>query len=49
MSKQENCLDEFGRFYLDRAERRLLRDGEVVPPAPKALDLFLVLVNTADA
>jgi hypothetical protein len=30
MSKQENCLDEFGRFYLDRAERRLLRDGEVV-------------------
>jgi DNA-binding winged helix-turn-helix (wHTH) protein/TolB-like protein/Flp pilus assembly protein TadD len=35
----------FGPFLLDTRERRLLRDGEVVPLTPKALDLLQVLVE----
>ncbi|MCA1815361.1 MAG: winged helix-turn-helix domain-containing protein [Acidobacteria bacterium] len=45
MSKQENCLYEFGPFVLDPAERRLLREGRPVPLAPKAFDLLTVLVR----
>ena len=35
----------FGPFVLETRERRLLRDGEVVPLTPKALDLLQVLVE----
>jgi DNA-binding winged helix-turn-helix (wHTH) protein/TolB-like protein/tetratricopeptide (TPR) repeat protein len=35
----------FGPFLLDIRERRLLRDGEVVPLTPKAFDLLQVLVE----
>jgi DNA-binding winged helix-turn-helix (wHTH) protein/TolB-like protein/tetratricopeptide (TPR) repeat protein len=35
----------FGRFLLDTRERRLLRDGEVVPLTLKAFDLLQVLVE----
>jgi DNA-binding winged helix-turn-helix (wHTH) protein/TolB-like protein len=45
MSKQRNHLYEFGPFLLDPAERRLLRDRQPVPLAPKAFDLLLVLVQ----
>jgi TolB-like protein/Tfp pilus assembly protein PilF len=45
MSRQEKHLYKFGPFCLDRAERRLLRDGKVVPLAPKVFDLLLVLVQ----
>ncbi|HZS09566.1 MAG TPA: tetratricopeptide repeat protein [Blastocatellia bacterium] len=38
-------LYEFGPFRLDRAERLLLRDGEVVPLTPKAFDVLLALVG----
>src|SRR5687768_8652850 len=35
----------FGPFRLDTRERRLLRDGEVVPLTLKAFDLLQVLVE----
>ncbi len=37
----------FGRFQLDAAERRLLRDGQPVPLTPKAFDTLLALVQHA--
>src|SRR5712692_10042960 len=36
---------EFGPFRVDARERRLLRDGEVVPLTPKVFDVLLVLVQ----
>lgn len=38
-------LYAFGPFLLDTRERRLLRDGEVVPLTLKAFDLLQVLVE----
>src|SRR5436309_14967866 len=35
----------FGPFLLDTRERRLLRDGEVVPITLKAFDLLQILVE----
>jgi DNA-binding winged helix-turn-helix (wHTH) protein len=35
----------FGPFLLDARERRLLRDGKVVPLTIKAFDLLQVLVE----
>ena len=40
-----NVSYEFGPFRLDTRERRLLRDGEVVPLTPKVFDTLLVLVR----
>ncbi|HEY6332860.1 MAG TPA: winged helix-turn-helix domain-containing protein [Blastocatellia bacterium] len=40
-----NPLYEFGPFRLDKKERVLLRQGEVVPLTPKAFDTLLVLVE----
>ena len=37
---------EFGPFRLDAGERVLLRDGQLVPLAPKALSTLLVLVQS---
>ncbi|HKY27012.1 MAG TPA: tetratricopeptide repeat protein [Pyrinomonadaceae bacterium] len=36
---------EFGPFRVDARERRLLRNGEVVPLRPKVFDILLVLVQ----
>jgi len=36
---------DFGPFRVDPRERRLLRDGEVVPLTPKVFDILLVLVQ----
>src|SRR5712691_11301686 len=36
---------EFGDFRLDADKHRLLRDGEVVPLSPKAVEALLVLVR----
>ncbi|MEW6213193.1 MAG: winged helix-turn-helix domain-containing protein [Acidobacteriota bacterium] len=36
---------EFGPFRIDAAKRLLLREGEMVPLAPKAFDTLLVLVR----
>src|SRR5437660_11195674 len=36
---------EFGDFRLDADKHRLLRDGEVVPLSPKAVDALFVLVR----
>jgi DNA-binding winged helix-turn-helix (wHTH) protein/TolB-like protein len=45
MSLPEKRLYEFGPFRLDAHQHVLLRDKEVVPLAPKALDLLVVLVE----
>src|SRR5438094_4598316 len=36
---------EFGQFRLDADKHRLLRDGEVVPLSPKAVEALFVLVR----
>lgn len=38
-------LYEFGPFCLDANRRLLMKDGEVVPLRPKAVDALLVLVE----
>ncbi len=45
MSTQTHHLYEFGPFRLDRRERVLLREGELVPLTPKAMETLLVLVQ----
>src|SRR5262249_29449995 len=45
MSHQPKPIYEFGPYRLDAAERRLLRNGEVVPLQPKVFDLLLALVE----
>jgi DNA-binding winged helix-turn-helix (wHTH) protein/TolB-like protein/Flp pilus assembly protein TadD len=45
MSQQPKRFYEFGAYRLDARDHLLLREGEVVPLAPKALDLLLVLVE----
>jgi DNA-binding winged helix-turn-helix (wHTH) protein/TolB-like protein/Tfp pilus assembly protein PilF len=47
MSKQTKELYEFGRFRLDTAERRLLRNGEPVQVTPKAFDTLIALVENS--
>ena len=44
---QENNLYEFGPFRLAAQERLLTRDGEVIPLAPKAVDLLVALVENS--
>ena len=41
----DDRLYHFGPFCLDEGERVLLRDGHLVPLAPKALSTLLVLVR----
>jgi DNA-binding winged helix-turn-helix (wHTH) protein/Flp pilus assembly protein TadD len=38
---------EFGPFRVDERERRLLREGKVIPLTPKVFDILLVLVQNA--
>src|SRR5215467_8800263 len=45
MSHQPKPIYEFGPYRLDADDRRLLRDGEVVPLQPKVFDLLLALVE----
>jgi DNA-binding winged helix-turn-helix (wHTH) protein/TolB-like protein len=47
MSLPRNDLYAFGRFRLDAARKVLLRDGELVALPPKAIDLLVVLVESA--
>ncbi len=42
---QTRTCYEFGPFRVDARERRLLRNGEVVPLRPKVFDVLLVLVQ----
>lgn len=41
----EDRLFAFGPFILDVESRRLFRDGQIIPLAPKAFDTLLVLVE----
>src|SRR5712692_565587 len=45
MSEPINRFYQFGPFCIDAEKRVLLRDGELVPLAPKAFDTLLVLVQ----
>ncbi|HEY0006108.1 MAG TPA: winged helix-turn-helix domain-containing protein [Pyrinomonadaceae bacterium] len=45
MSKQIKYFYEFGHFRIDTVNRRLLRDGELVPLKAKAVETLLVLVQ----
>jgi DNA-binding winged helix-turn-helix (wHTH) protein len=45
MSQQEKRFYEFGEFRIDVTKRRLLREGEIVPLAPKVFDVLLTLAE----
>src|SRR5262245_15710619 len=45
MNQRTDHHYEFGPFFLDVAERLLLRNGESVSLTPKAFDLLLTLVE----
>ena len=47
MELKERHLYEFGPFRLEPAEHLLLRDGQVIPLAPKVFDTLLVLVQNS--
>ena len=46
MSENGKQIYKFDSFLLDEGERRLSRDGELIPLKPKSLDLLLVLVRS---
>jgi DNA-binding winged helix-turn-helix (wHTH) protein/TolB-like protein/Flp pilus assembly protein TadD len=46
ITSQAKHFYEFGPFRLDADQQLLLRSGEIVPLAPKALELLLVLVTS---
>jgi dipeptidyl aminopeptidase/acylaminoacyl peptidase len=48
MSLQEKRLYDFGCYRLDARKRVLLSDGQVVPLAPKAVDLLVALVENSN-
>src|SRR5678815_1816747 len=45
MSQQEKSFCEFREFRIDVTKRRLLREGEIVPLAPKVFDVLLTLAE----
>ena len=47
MNLPGRLIYEFGQFRLDAQEHVLLRDGEVIPLAPKAIDLLVALVENS--
>ena len=47
MSGTAKRFYEFGVFRIDANKRLLLKDGEVVPLAPKAFDTLLLLVENS--
>ena len=44
---QTRTFYEFGSFRVDARERRLLRDGELVPLTPKVFEILLALVQNS--
>jgi DNA-binding winged helix-turn-helix (wHTH) protein len=44
-SPENRSSYEFGEFRLDRLDRVLLRDGQLVPLTPKVFDLLLLLIE----
>lgn len=46
MSQERNGLLEFGSYRIDREQRVLLSEHEIVPLAPKVFDTLLVLVES---
>ena len=46
-SGSDSVCYRFGAFYLDTAERLLLRNGAKVPLTPKVFDILLILVQNA--
>lgn len=44
MQQENQYFYEFGPFQLDAQKHRLLRDGEIVPLTPKAVETLLLLV-----
>lgn len=47
MMRQTQQFYEFGPFRVDRAERLLLQNGQVVPLTPKVFDTLLILVENS--
>lgn len=47
MSIKTQDFYDFGDFRLDRAERILTRDGDVIPITPKVFETLLVLIENA--
>lgn len=47
MSSSQNHRFEFGEFFLDAAEKQLLRNGTSVPLPPKVFDTLVVLVRNS--
>jgi DNA-binding winged helix-turn-helix (wHTH) protein/TolB-like protein/Flp pilus assembly protein TadD len=47
MSDPDKQIYEFGEFYLDVSERRLLRNGVPLPLSPKVFDTLILLVNNS--
>src|SRR5687767_11237686 len=45
MDKQLRHFYEFGDYRIEKTERLLMRQGEVVPLPPKAVDLLFVLLE----
>lgn len=45
MQQENQCFYEFGPFQLDAQKHRLLREGEIVPLTPKAIEILLMLVR----
>ncbi len=45
MSRHIKHFYQFGPFRIDTVNRRLLRDGEVVPLKAKAVETLLLLVR----
>ena len=48
MSEPSRVAYEFGPFLLDAVKRRLVRNGEPVPLAPKVLETLLVLIDNRE-
>jgi DNA-binding winged helix-turn-helix (wHTH) protein len=45
MGENKTFVFEVGDFRLDPVERRMLRNGKVIPLTPKALELLCLLVE----
>src|SRR5512144_979662 len=47
MSSPVRYIYEFGPFRIDTRERLLMRDGQLIPLTPKAVDTLLALIGAA--
>jgi DNA-binding winged helix-turn-helix (wHTH) protein len=47
VTKQAQCIYEFGVFRVDPAKRLLPREGEMVQLTSKCLDILLALVESS--